>query len=842
VEGFADEHGLAVEQASIPRRTVVLAGTVAQMSGAFRVDLGRYQVGESSYRGREGHVHVPVGLAPLVEGVFGLDDRQLIKLPPQRQADGGLVGEGITPPYVAQLYNFPVGVNATGQCIGLLEFECGYNWADIHAWFDALQLPRPTLVDVSVDGATNSPGINPGYDIGCIADIDVAGSVAQRARIAVYFAPSTEQGIVDAITTAINDGVNSPSVIVFPEGLAELYWSGDVVNAMHTAFAEAATMGLNVLSSAGYMGSDCGVGNGLAHVMFPASDPLVLSCGGTTLNVSAGVAEETLFSREYGASGGGVSDLFPLPAFQASAGVPLSVNDFHSGRGVPDVAGNDDPASGYAFIMDGQPVGYVGGNTPTMYAALLALINEYLGQPVGWLSPVLYQAGSLPGFRDITCCGTNAFAGVPGYSVGPGWDATTGLGRIDGTNLLQALPVQSMRQFLHNEQEQAQPGVNATWTGWSNLSPPDDLGKVLAMAAHPDGRMHVVRAGLDNQLWHSEQEQANPGEGASWTDWQPLTVPGDYALQVAMAAHPDSGRMHVVVADLDNVLWHIEQEQANPVAGASWTDWQLLKGYGDTARQVAMAAHPDGRMHVVVAAPPPVTGFGLDGALWHIEQEQANPMAGASWTDWQPLKNQEDTARKVAMAVHRDGRVHVVVTAPPPFPGFGFGLDGQLWHIEQELANPAAGASWTDWQPLTVPGDTARQVAMAAHPDGRMHVVVADLNNVLWHIEQEQANPAAGASWANNNQWQLLNNQGDTALQVAMAVHPDSGRMHAVVTGLDNQVWHSEQESPLVGAAWTDWHVLSEPGNEATLVAVAAHPVSGRMHAVMAGQYGAHPL
>src|SRR5580704_347084 len=48
VEGFADEHGLAVEQASIPRRTVVLAGTVAQMSGAFRVDLGRYQVGESS--------------------------------------------------------------------------------------------------------------------------------------------------------------------------------------------------------------------------------------------------------------------------------------------------------------------------------------------------------------------------------------------------------------------------------------------------------------------------------------------------------------------------------------------------------------------------------------------------------------------------------------------------------------------------------------------------------------------------------------------------------------------------------------------------------------------------
>src|ERR1035438_10404222 len=71
VEEFAAEHGLTVEESSIPRRTVVLAGTVAKLSAAFAVDLGRYQAGEGSYRGCEGPVHLPAGLIPVVEGVFG---------------------------------------------------------------------------------------------------------------------------------------------------------------------------------------------------------------------------------------------------------------------------------------------------------------------------------------------------------------------------------------------------------------------------------------------------------------------------------------------------------------------------------------------------------------------------------------------------------------------------------------------------------------------------------------------------------------------------------------------------------------------------------------------------
>ena len=64
-------------EASIPRRTVVLKGTVAQMNQAFQVDLGTYETQEEKYRGREGAISVPANIAPIVEGIFGLDNRKM---------------------------------------------------------------------------------------------------------------------------------------------------------------------------------------------------------------------------------------------------------------------------------------------------------------------------------------------------------------------------------------------------------------------------------------------------------------------------------------------------------------------------------------------------------------------------------------------------------------------------------------------------------------------------------------------------------------------------------------------------------------------------------------------
>ena len=448
VEEFGREHGLTVEEASVPRRTVRLGGTVAQMGDAFGVDLGRYEVGETSYRGREGHVHVPEDLAPLVEGVFGLDNRRQARPLFQVAADPAQVVAPLTPPQVARLYDFPLGASAAGQCIGLFEFGGGYHPADISSWFSGHQLSAPPLVSVGVDGGTNSPGS--GDDLEVILDIDVSGSVASGAKIAVYFAPWTEQGWVDIVTTAVHDAVNRPSVLSISWGWPEfqtadgLTWTAAAMAAVSQTFAEAAALGVTVLAASGDQGSQCQIADDHAHVIYPTSDPNVTSCGGTEIeNVSGFGSFTEVLWNDNGASGGGISDNFVPPSWQASAGVPASVNNSaHHGRGVPDVAGNADPNSGYNLILNGSQVGPVGGTSAVapLYAGLVALINARLNRPVGYLNPALYgKAEAMGVFRDITMSGTNGFGGSPGYPVKIGWDATTGLGSINGTKLLCAL-------------------------------------------------------------------------------------------------------------------------------------------------------------------------------------------------------------------------------------------------------------------------------------------------------------------------------------------------------------------------------------------------------------------
>jgi kumamolisin len=448
IEAFAREHGLEVSQTSIPRRTVVLSGTVGQLSQAFAVHLGRFEADGASYRGREGHVHVPAEIAPLVEGVFGLDDRQQARPVTRPAAASARNVRALTPPQVGKLYNFPAGHSAAGQCIGLLEFQGGYDPADITAWFEGLHLTSPALSDVSVDGAVNSPG-HP-MDLEVLLDIDVAGAIAQGADIAVYFAPWTEQGWVDGVTTAVHDATRDPSVLSISWGWPEfqdadtLSWTQAAMDAVDATFQEAAVLGITVLVASGDQGSQCQIRDGHAHVNFPASDPYVTACGGTQIgDVSGGSFTEVLWNDDHGASGGGVSDVFGVPAWQEHAAVPVSVNDHaRHGRGVPDVAGNACSASGYFLVHDGvcTPTA-IGGTSATapLYAGLVALLNARLPGPAGYLNPILYSLAGSEVLRDITGHGTNGCPGTPGYPVGPGWDATTGLGRIDGEKLLGAL-------------------------------------------------------------------------------------------------------------------------------------------------------------------------------------------------------------------------------------------------------------------------------------------------------------------------------------------------------------------------------------------------------------------
>ncbi len=447
IEAFAREHGLSVVEASAARRTVVLSGTVSAMNAAFAVELKQFEYANGTYRGRTGPVHIPAALKETIEGVFGLDNRPQAK-PHFRRHKGGsgvrahAASVSYTPLQVANAYNFPSGVNGSGECIALIELGGGYKPADLSSYFKQLNLSTvPTVSAVSVDHGKNQPTGSPdGPDGEVMLDIEVAGAVAPGAKIVVYFAPNTDAGFLDAITTAIHDKTNQPTVLSISWGGPESSWTSQAMTAMDEAFQAAAAVGITVCCAAGDDGSTDGVNDGLQHVDFPASSPNALACGGTRLMASGNtISSETVWNElanNEGATGGGISDFFALPTFQAGANVPPSANPGGQvGRGVPDVAGDADPTTGYVTRVDGQP-DVIGGTSAVapLWAGLIACINQKLKTPVGYANPLLYgEAASAKAFHDITSGNNGA------YSAGPGWDACSGLGTPIGAAILSAL-------------------------------------------------------------------------------------------------------------------------------------------------------------------------------------------------------------------------------------------------------------------------------------------------------------------------------------------------------------------------------------------------------------------
>jgi kumamolisin len=180
-------------------------------------------------------------------------------------------------------------------------------------------------------------------------------------------------------------------------------------------------------------------------VDFPASSPFVLACGGTTLSGSGTtITNEIVWNDGQGATGGGVSNHFPRPAYQLASKVPKSPTGT-VGRGVPDVAGDADPNTGYEVRLVGGKSEVIGGTSAVapLWAGLVALINEGLSTlnkpPAGLLNPILYQLpASAATFHDILN-GNNDLEGLGKYTAGPAWDPCTGLGSPDGKKLLAAL-------------------------------------------------------------------------------------------------------------------------------------------------------------------------------------------------------------------------------------------------------------------------------------------------------------------------------------------------------------------------------------------------------------------
>jgi hypothetical protein len=379
-------------------------------------------------------------------------------------------------------------------------------------------------------------------DLETTQDLALSASAAPGAKLSIYFSDDTESGWVDLVLRAIHPdpgdfpaGVNPPTVMSAswfiadgddPDGLtAPVGISAGVLDVMSAAFADAAIQGVTICIAAGDFGSNSVMGrmattspttfagDGYAHTVYPASDPWVLSVGGTTLGKYQPTGSSTLEWVEYawndafddpyypwGTTGGGVSDHFPLPSYQNAVGVPESINltitpdpadvtitppaPFNAtGRGVPDVAANASINTGYSGLYLGNAPSTEPGNgtsaSAPLWAGLIALLNSNLGFNLGFVNPALYEIGSAgfcpvnplwpdPAYPQLAACPVdNSNNGIPGYKTGPGWDACTGWGSPNAAVLLTALQAPSCFLIIA-ETEIGEAGVAAEPASFDN--------------------------------------------------------------------------------------------------------------------------------------------------------------------------------------------------------------------------------------------------------------------------------------------------------------------------------------------------------------------------------------
>ncbi|MFO1159339.1 MAG: S53 family peptidase [Reyranellaceae bacterium] len=413
------------------RRLLSVKGPLQALKTAFGTEVRqvRLATGEIVLE-RTGAIGIPTALEGIVLGVFGLDTRP-IGTRGRVQVDHKAAASGLpTPPQIADLYKFPKPKGtAKGQVIALMQFGGGYDKNHVYKYCDDLAIRHPTLQDVCVLTGSNATG-SP-YDKEVTLDLEVAASVAEEATLVTYFAPHNERGWLEAISKAVHDTQYRPTIMSISWGAPELgtsntlTWTPRAMKAMSQLFVDAASVGMTVLAACGDDGADCKVGDWNSHVPYPASDPLVLACGGTSIEDFVGKPhQETAW--EFG--GGGISDVYPVPAYQDASALPLSHNTLGKARGVPDISGYAAP--GYQFWM-GQAVVLSGTSlVAPLYAAAVARRNAKVGTPAGYLHPTLYGNSAL--IRDIddpVSNGTsNSLNGAPGYYGRKGWDARTGLG------------------------------------------------------------------------------------------------------------------------------------------------------------------------------------------------------------------------------------------------------------------------------------------------------------------------------------------------------------------------------------------------------------------------------
>ena len=440
IHRFARRHGMTVVSADAARCRVNILARHGSVERAFGTKPGSVHRRGRHARAPKRSRILPADLSSSVHAVLGLDSRLRVKrgLRPMAGPDGAA---GLLPTAMAALYGMRTGGQGKGQSIAIIEPAGGYDRADLVQSFANMALAVPEVVDVNVGAGVNAFGQNVEADKEVALDIQVAGAVAPGATLVVYFCENNERGLADGVAQAVHDQVHAPSVIVITWGEPEVQWPRAARAAMDAALADAISLGVTVIVAAGDNLATDGMMDGRAHVDYPASSPYALSCGGTLLTLDASgtrIDREDVWNERTRGTGGGISDVYAIPAYQQRTTLPVSVNHARRGRGVPDMAAAASDTNGYRIVVNGSPL-VTGGTSAVapLVGGFVALLNEQRGHAVGFINPALYEAPAL--LRPVTSGDNRSFGTNIGYDAGPGWSACAGLGSPRGPEIARVL-------------------------------------------------------------------------------------------------------------------------------------------------------------------------------------------------------------------------------------------------------------------------------------------------------------------------------------------------------------------------------------------------------------------
>jgi subtilase family serine protease len=490
--------------------SISVTATAARLERAFAVSLSRMALpGRRAAIASSAAPAVPAGMAGAIQGVMGLDTtaapRPLLERAPAATpadrtprarahvvtggpqpcaaAAGAAPGQSAyTADQIASAYGFSglygAGDNGAGVTVAVYELEPN-DPADIAAY----QSCYGTHASVSYVPVDAGAGTGPGSGEAAL-DIENLIGLAPNINVLVYQGPNSNSGApgsgpYDTFSAIVNQ--DRARVVTISWGQCESALGAADAAAENALFEQATVQGQSIVAASGDSGAeDCNTGGpapqAQAAVDDPSSQPFVTGVGGTSLHALGPRPSETVWNSggtalsgmlQPGAGGGGISNLWAMPAAQLDSAASLDVRTAQAAgtacgrpggfcREVPDVAADGDPASGYLVYWNGggsvggeprgwQGIGGTSGAAP-LWAALLALTDgsrACAGTRVGYANPALYQAAGsayAADFNDVVG-GNNDFTGANGgrYAAAPGYDPASGLGSPNAAALAAAL-------------------------------------------------------------------------------------------------------------------------------------------------------------------------------------------------------------------------------------------------------------------------------------------------------------------------------------------------------------------------------------------------------------------